>query len=95
MSGRYLSFAEREDIAIWRAQKLGVREIARRLGRSVRLLNQTRAEQKGRGECQQHGADLEPNHGRAGTGEACQYGQGNQKSGNHTVDPLLCAIPDR
>ena len=34
MSGRYLSFAEREDIAIWRAQKLGVREIARRLGRS-------------------------------------------------------------
>jgi hypothetical protein len=30
VSGRYLSFAEREDIAIWRAQKLGVREIARR-----------------------------------------------------------------
>jgi IS30 family transposase len=34
VSGRYLSFAERDDIAIWRAQKLGVREIARRLGRS-------------------------------------------------------------
>ncbi|HZT64659.1 MAG TPA: IS30 family transposase [Acidimicrobiales bacterium] len=34
VSGRYLSFAEREDIAIWRAQKLGVREIARRSGRS-------------------------------------------------------------
>src|SRR5829696_5708705 len=34
VSGRYLSFAEREDIAIWRAQKLGVREIARRLNRS-------------------------------------------------------------
>jgi IS30 family transposase len=33
VTGRYLSFAEREDIAIWRAQKLGVREIARRLGR--------------------------------------------------------------
>src|SRR5205814_2517680 len=32
--GRYLSFAEREDIAIWRAQGAGVREIARRLGRS-------------------------------------------------------------
>jgi hypothetical protein len=28
-----LSFGEREDIAIWHAQKLGVREIARRLGR--------------------------------------------------------------
>jgi transposase, IS30 family len=34
VSGRYLSFAEREDIAIWHAQKLGVREIARRLHRS-------------------------------------------------------------
>jgi IS30 family transposase len=34
VSGRYLSFAEREDIAIWRAQKLGLREIARRLNRS-------------------------------------------------------------
>ena len=34
VSGRYLSFAEREDIALWRAQKLGVREIAGRLGRS-------------------------------------------------------------
>jgi IS30 family transposase len=34
VSGRYLSFAEREDIAIWHAQKVGVREIARRLRRS-------------------------------------------------------------
>lgn len=34
VSGRYLSFAEREDIALWRVQHLGVREIARRLGRS-------------------------------------------------------------
>ena len=34
VSGRYLSFVEREDIAIWRAQKFGVREIARRLSRS-------------------------------------------------------------
>ena len=33
VSGRFLSFSEREDIAIWHAQKLGVREIARRLGR--------------------------------------------------------------
>uniref|UniRef100_UPI0030D50BE3 IS30 family transposase n=1 Tax=Pseudonocardia sp. D17 TaxID=882661 RepID=UPI0030D50BE3 len=32
-SGRYLSFAEREEIAILRAQELGVRQIARRLGR--------------------------------------------------------------
>src|SRR5512144_2554220 len=33
-SGRYLSFAEREEIAILRAQRLGVRAIARRLSRS-------------------------------------------------------------
>ena len=33
VSGRYLSFTEREDIAIWHAQSIGVREIARRLGR--------------------------------------------------------------
>ena len=34
VSGRYLSFAEREEIALLHAQQLGVREIARRLGRS-------------------------------------------------------------
>ncbi len=33
-TGRYLSFAEREEMALWRAQDLGVREIARRLGRA-------------------------------------------------------------
>lgn len=34
VSGRYLSFSEREDIALYRAQGVGVREIARRVGRS-------------------------------------------------------------
>jgi len=34
VSGRYLSFSEREDIALSRARDVGVREIARRLGRS-------------------------------------------------------------
>jgi IS30 family transposase len=34
VSGRYLSFAEREEIAILHAQKFGVREIARRIGRA-------------------------------------------------------------
>jgi IS30 family transposase len=33
-SGRYLSFAEREEIALLRAEGCGVREVARRLGRS-------------------------------------------------------------
>jgi IS30 family transposase len=34
LSGRYLSFAEREEIAILKASGYGVREIARRVGRS-------------------------------------------------------------
>src|SRR5689334_23877916 len=34
-SGRYLSFAEREEIALLRAQDVGVREVARRLGRNA------------------------------------------------------------
>jgi IS30 family transposase len=34
LSGRYLTYAEREEIAIWRAQRHGVREIARRLERA-------------------------------------------------------------
>src|ERR1700691_3511804 len=34
VTGRYLSFSEREDIAIWHSQKVCMREIARRLKRS-------------------------------------------------------------
>lgn len=34
LSGRYLSFAEREEIALLRAKDCGVREIARSLGRA-------------------------------------------------------------
>jgi hypothetical protein len=33
VSGRYLSFREREDIAMWRAQNVTIREIGRRLNR--------------------------------------------------------------
>ena len=39
LSGRYLSFAEREEIALWRAQGHGVREIARRLGRAASTIS--------------------------------------------------------
>jgi IS30 family transposase len=39
LSGRYLSFAEREEIAILHAQRLGVREIARRLNRSASTIS--------------------------------------------------------
>jgi transposase, IS30 family len=38
-SGRYLSFAEREELALLRARHYGVREIARRLGRSSSTLS--------------------------------------------------------
>ena len=38
-TGRYLSFAEREEIALLRAQDVGVREIARRLGRDPRTVS--------------------------------------------------------
>lgn len=34
VSGRYLSFSEREEIALLNAREVGVREIARRMGRS-------------------------------------------------------------
>jgi IS30 family transposase len=39
VSGRYLSFAEREEIAILHAQRLGVRAIARQLGRSASTIS--------------------------------------------------------
>ncbi len=39
LSGRYLSFAEREEIAILHAQRVGAREIARRIGRSASTIS--------------------------------------------------------
>jgi IS30 family transposase len=39
LSGRYLSFAEREEIAILHAQQVGVREIARQLKRSASTIS--------------------------------------------------------
>jgi IS30 family transposase len=39
VSGRYLSFAEREEIALLRAGGVGVREIARRLGRAASTIS--------------------------------------------------------
>src|SRR5690349_20771658 len=39
LSGRYLSFAEREEITLWRAQGSGVREVARRLGRAASTIS--------------------------------------------------------
>ena len=38
-SGRYLSFEEREELALYRAAKFGVREIARRMARSASTIS--------------------------------------------------------
>ena len=38
-SGRYLTFAEREEIALLRAQSVGVQEVARRLGRAASTIS--------------------------------------------------------
>ena len=42
LSGRYLSFAEREEVALLNAQKVGVCEMARRLGRSSSTISRER-----------------------------------------------------
>jgi len=39
LSGRYLCFAEREEIALWRAQGLGVNAIARKIGRAASTIS--------------------------------------------------------
>src|SRR5918994_2689171 len=39
LSGRYLSFTEREEITVLKAQGCGVREIARRVGRSASTIS--------------------------------------------------------
>ncbi|HEY3037056.1 MAG TPA: helix-turn-helix domain-containing protein, partial [Streptosporangiaceae bacterium] len=39
LSGRYLSFVEREEIAVLRGRQCGVREIARQLGRSASTIS--------------------------------------------------------
>jgi len=39
LSGRYLSLAEREELAILRVQGAGVREIARQMGRSASTIS--------------------------------------------------------
>ena len=47
LSGRYLSFAEREEIAVLRARGCGVRAIARQLGRSPSTISRGAASQCG------------------------------------------------
>ena len=70
VSDRYLSFAEREEIAILRAQGSGVREIARQLGRSPstisRALRRNAATRGGVGEGRRGALRASFNRGRPG-----------------------------
>ena len=45
LSGRYLSFMEREEIALLRAQGRGVRHIARTLNRSASTISRLASEE--------------------------------------------------
>src|SRR5712691_10766278 len=57
LSGRYLSLAEREEIAILRARGCGVREIARRAGRPASTISrELRRNAATRGECLEYRA---------------------------------------
>ena len=62
LSGRYLSFAEREEIALWRAQGQGVRGSARRLGRAAstvsRELRRNAATRGGGLVCPEHAVEI-------------------------------------
>ena len=62
-SGRYLSFCEREEIALLRAQRCAIREIARQLGRSPSTISrELRRNSATRGHPRRHAAV--PGNGR-------------------------------
>jgi IS30 family transposase len=61
--GRYLSFAEREDIMVWRAQGVGVREIGRRLGRAASTISRELGRNGAtRGVRRDRGGDVKPRY---------------------------------
>src|ERR1022692_1403171 len=70
LSGRYLSLAEREEIAILRARGCGVREIARRAGRPASTISrELRRNAATRGGCLEYRATTAQWHaGRRGRG---------------------------
>lgn len=65
LTGRYLSFPEREEIAVLNAQGAGVSEIARRLGRDPSTISRAFAPQRG---------DPRRETGRSGVGCAVEGG---------------------
>ena len=72
LSGRYLSFAEREEIALLRAQGYSMREVARRLGRAASTISRelrrnapTRSGGLGIAQQQRNGMPSEPLAGQS------------------------------
>ena len=85
-SGRYLSFAEREEIALLRVRGHGVREIARRLGRAPSTLSrELRRNAATRGGGQEYRAMTA--RGDQGRGGARVGGRRPRRAGVAAVDP--------
>jgi hypothetical protein len=91
VSGRFLSFAEREDIAVWHAQSLGVREIAPRLGRSPSTISRElwRNAPPGRG-----GSSIGPRR-RNGTPSAGRAAPRRRSWSPTSVSASTCSIVSR
>ena len=88
-SGRYLSFVEREEIALLRAEGLGVREVASRLGRAPSTISR---------ELRRNAATRERQPGLSGDNRsvACGAGGVSPKSSETRDEPgaaILCAGP--
>ena len=82
-TGRYLSFEEREEIALLRAKQVGVREVARRVGRDPgtisRELRRNAATRSGEAGVSGAGGAME---GAAG-GQAPEDGEARDQSTHH------------
>jgi IS30 family transposase len=94
VSGRYLSFAEREEIAILRARGCGVREIARRAGRSPSTISrELRRNAATRGGCLEYRATTAQWHAdrRALRPKAAKFA-GNEPLRRYVEDRLSGAV---
>ena len=87
LSGRYLSFAEREEIAILHAQQLGVREIARRVGRSPSTISR---ELRRNASTRSHTAGVSGDDGAVARGAARQPPEGLPSSPRTTRCASTC-----